>query len=111
VWASIAMHADTGMRSDDVSKYSTTTVGPTRQSWLDPRPRIDTTWTVNRSADGSIAIVRQWHFRSGDGSDAEDAEQRAIDPKSSASPRVTSIRPASGVGSSALHDSTRGHRH
>jgi hypothetical protein len=62
-----------------MSTYLTTTVGPTRQSLLEPRPRIDTTWIVTRSGDGSIAIVREWHFRSGDGNDAQHPEQRAIE--------------------------------
>ena len=91
-----------------MSTHSTTTVGPTGKSWLEPRLRIDTTWTVDRSADGSIAIVRQWHFRGGDGSAADGAEQRdrlKIVGESSGD----AARPVSGVGSSAQYNSARGH--
>jgi hypothetical protein len=38
---------------------TTSTAGQTRPQ---PAPRIDTTWTFTRSADGSIAIVTRWHF-------------------------------------------------
>lgn len=57
-----------------MSTHSATTIGPTRQPGPEPRPWIDATWTVSRSDDGSIAIVRQWHFRSGDGSDGSSHE-------------------------------------
>jgi hypothetical protein len=45
----------------------TLTTGPAGQTRPQPAPRIDTTWTFTRSADGSIAIVTRWHFEDENG--------------------------------------------
>jgi hypothetical protein len=39
-------------------------VAPATQGRTEPGPRIDTSWTLTRSADGSIAIVTGWHLHS-----------------------------------------------
>ena len=54
-----------------MSTELTNTVGPTERSRLEPRRRIDTTWAFSRSDDGSLSIVREWHFRSVDKADAQ----------------------------------------
>ena len=40
----------------------TLTTGAVGQTRPQPAPRIDTTWSFTRSADGSIAIVTRWQF-------------------------------------------------
>jgi hypothetical protein len=41
-----------------------------------PAPRIDTTWTFTRSADGSIAIVTRWQFQGWTGIGATSGQHR-----------------------------------